>query len=773
MKPQSLYHPYFFILCALFLITSCTPKSSKNGLISSTAIEGSEAFTIVISPLAGDDTSYSYTMRLKKILESYGGFVAVLDNEGDSESFMKSENLSNKCALRNEALQRCQAADAEGIIYGNIVNGEYRLGVLVRQQMKGAVQLDLSLYTVREEDSSSALSKIINDKMGLVLKHRLNCATSNPDEPERYATFIKKTKHYISEEEGNIHLTIHQRSYALYQLGFALHEYGEKTDDTALLYESRKSYDEALKGWPKSRSPWWWASAHIRRGNVCFALTRADEGIEYMKEAVQNYNSALEIYTREDNPKNWALCQSNKGLSLYQIGWRKNDTNYLEKSIEAFQNALKERTPNNDKQAWAKTYDRLGDASLKLGILSNDAASLSRAWNAYEQSLVVFTRTDSPSKWAHGQRMVGDALSYLGKYENNSSQLELAIQAYEESLTTFTRKTTPKKWALLQFNLGKAYYQLGVLTKQRYDFIKSVSHSVKSHEIWTQQSNPTDWALANYNIGLAYKKTGQYFGDDNAFKLAADNFKSSLNEFHIYYSFNNWYEAQYNLGEVMLSLGALRREANHLYGAIERFNLCLGFVDQYADETIGKAAIFSRIGNAYTHLAELDSWTWNCEYALHSYDKSITLLSPEKSLKQWCDSVNSKASLIRLMGAKDKDVLVLQKAIGNYDDILKNLTRDENPYLWARTINNRANGIGDIAILNKNETNLRKALADYKAAHKVFVELETRREIEVTIENIKRTKEAINLLFNNKMDHLTPPPLSNTIIANLQISPTI
>ena len=271
-----------------------------------------------------------------------------------------------------------------------------------------------------------------------------------------------------------------------------------------------------------------------------------EQGMTWLKQAIDAYDAALDIVTRDTMPAGWADTQMHRAIALSILGERAGGElgmTWLREAIDAYDAALEIRTRDTTPANWAMTQMNRANVLMILGERAGGEqgmAWLRQAVDAYDAAMDIVTRDTMPAQWALTQMNRANALAILGQRasgEQGRIWLKQAVDAYDAALEIRTRDTMPVGWARTQMNRANALLRLGRLVggEQGGTWLRQAVDAYDAAlKIVTHDTMPADWALTQMNRANALLPLGERAGGEQGMTLlkeAVDAYDAALDIF--------------------------------------------------------------------------------------------------------------------------------------------------------------------------------------------------------------------------------------------------
>ncbi|WP_223479053.1 hypothetical protein [Oricola indica] len=295
------------------------------------------------------------------------------------------------------------------------------------------------------------------------------------------------------------------------------------------LRQAVNAYDAALDIFTRETMPADWAMTQMNRAGALLRLGEragGEQGMAWLREAVDAYDAALEIRTRDTMPVQWAMTQMNRAVALRNLGERaggKQGITWLTQAIDACNAALEIRARDTIPADWAMTQMNRAGALSRLGERSDGEQGmklLRQAVGAYDDALDILTRDTVPAQWAMTQMDRATTLQTLGERtrgERGMMLLQQAVGACSAALDILTRDTMPAQWAMTQMNRANALATLGKRASGEQSMAwlrQAVDAYDTALEIRKRDSMPADWATTQMNRANALATLGERAGGE-------------------------------------------------------------------------------------------------------------------------------------------------------------------------------------------------------------------------------------------------------------------
>lgn len=229
-----------------------------------------------------------------------------------------------------------------------------------------------------------------------------------------------------------------------FELGKALSEAGQRTDDRDRLDEALRTFQVALEHITPQSRPGLWANLMNGVGGVLLHKGERKRTTDDLWRAVAAFQMAQEQQDRIADDVDWAVSQNNLGCALSMIATRENNLDLFERAAAAFRIAVKMSPRRTMHPAWRVRSNNLANALRKLGAGRGDQGLLLESIVLLSNVLRASSRVFSPFEWANIQENLAWALLALGEIRRSRSELEaaanaftLAINVYEKLGSTF------------------------------------------------------------------------------------------------------------------------------------------------------------------------------------------------------------------------------------------------------------------------------------------------------------------------------------------------
>lgn len=370
-------------------------------------------------------------------------------------------------------------------------------------------------------------------------------------------------------------------------------------------------------------------------------------GTERRKEAIAAFKEAIKGFPRDKSPFEWALVQFLMSSDILKIGEQELNSEKMEQAEIAARDGLKELSREKTPLRWANAQSILALILRTLGMQETGIVHLKEAESLYREVLQEFTRERVPLEWARAQSDLAVTLQLQGERTGSEKLLEEAKVAYQESLKVFSREKTPEEWANVQINLAStlkllcikgARMQMEEVKVTYRESIKKVEEAYRELlKVYDRTETPRLWAQVQIDLGDALEEELFWVSDDNTllrvFKEASAAYYEALGLFTQDKAPSEWAKIQSRLGDLMSHMG------DHI-GSYMGSNIVRTYFPPYSIES---ANFF--------------------EGAASAYREALKVYKPENAFFDWADAQLSLGSSLLSLGKTEEAVSVYREAL--------------------------------------------------------------------------------------------------------------
>ncbi len=416
--------------------------------------------------------------------------------------------------------------------------------------------------------------------------------------------------------------------------------------------------EAALTVLTPTQTPYYWSHAHLLRG-MFYAQRLNGVRDENLKLSVAAFDTILEYFSYEDLPMPWIMARGMRGMTM-QEWYNEGLTTNVDQAIIDLETALEHLTYEQQPQFWAALKAVCTEAYTLRYMYSGDRSrTLEQIIRDCSDALKVVTFEHMPREWAllHQTR----SFAYIDISSGDARQnRELAIADCHDALKVFTREFNARSWAVCHQYLGNAYLAR-IVGERPTNLREALQHYDLSLQVFTRETYPRDWATTIGNRTLAAQELGS--GDrSTVLEEGIVNFAAVLEQIDPHLQPVAWATAHVNWGHSYLNRLQGERLANR-EEALMHYNQALTVFTAERQPMLWAMTLINRsmalrgllprelanlvMGDSGGSLQALFSlpfnkianslavWHKQWDAALEDLQKALTVLTPERTPKEW------------------------------------------------------------------------------------------------------------------------------------------
>lgn len=423
----------------------------------------------------------------------------------------------------------------------------------------------------------------------------------------------------------------------------------------------------------------------------------ASPDVERTREALRNEASAVKE-TKKETTARVAETQTDHLREMLMAAGRSGGLNRAQ--VTAILASFDQE--NVPQELWAErlseTKARLKDLEARLKAPSNhdseNSALLAAAGEAIQTG--AFDKADGLLAEAERRDLEAGAVRMTRAARIVEQRADLAqtegrqIEAADhyERASSIMRPIDNESWARLKFNEGLTAYEHGQFNGEGATLDRAVTAFREALTARTRERAPLDWAITQYNLGNVLQTLGNQ-GDDAALADAVTAYREALKEHTRERLPLDWAMTQNNLGNALQTLGA-RGDDVALADAV------IAYREALIEITRGRspsqwAAVQNNLGSALQTLGQRGDETALAD-AVSAYREALKEYRRESWPLEWAATQNNLGSALQTLGQRGNDA-ALADAVTAFREALKERTRARMPLQWAMTQNNLGNAL--------------------------------------------------------------------------------
>lgn len=210
-------------------------------------------------------------------------------------------------------------------------------------------------------------------------------------DPEQLAARINVLR--LSVDKGPAALGAEEWANAANNLGLALMQSAELSEDPEVLFSALTVFDSSLRVWTRERFPNDWAGVHMNIGATLVHIAAYEMSSERARLGAAAYEAALRVFSRDEAPLEWAAAQNGLGRALLTLSRFEPELEPLRHGIDAFRAAWHERTRAGMTLLAARSQSNLGDALQVLAERTSQPPC--EALLAHVEAMDAFSRVET------------------------------------------------------------------------------------------------------------------------------------------------------------------------------------------------------------------------------------------------------------------------------------------------------------------------------------------------------------------------------------------
>ena len=178
---------------------------------------------------------------------------------------------------------------------------------------------------------------------------------------------------------------------------------------------------------------------------------------------------------------------------------------------------------------------------------------------------------------------------------------------------------------------------------------------------------------------------------------------------------DKWAKTQSELGNALGISGQRQRGTHQLQEAVATYQRALT-VQSPERSPSDWAATQNSLGNALGILAHRQKDVALLEQSQQAFEQALTVRTQGEYPWDWAATQNNLGSVLQALGQQKNDPQLLKRAVDAYKQVLLAWTRDQAPLHWATTFNNLGTALRLLGEKRKGPRTLEQAVAAYRNA---------------------------------------------------------
>ena len=299
------------------------------------------------------------------------------------------EYLAESISLLEDALGAVDRPDRASItagIKGLIANALRVVAGMERnpERLHRAASLLESALEVHRQQADTPLVAIAQNNLGLVYLDLANAANQR-DLIERAVSLFDNASS-LASDAGMVTLCAMAQNNT--GQGYeALAESGSRSDLT-VLEKSRHHYENAVRGYSKTHTPYHQASAKTNLARVLTTMGALNGSIDYLNQAIESLQDALALTPKDARSTRVGAISAGLGAALLMRGKVRADARDVEKAVPWLEKALDTYDLESSPENWVKLKSNLAMSSFELSKHRNDVGLTAQGFSILEEVLI-------------------------------------------------------------------------------------------------------------------------------------------------------------------------------------------------------------------------------------------------------------------------------------------------------------------------------------------------------------------------------------------------
>ena len=474
-----------------------------------------------------------------------------------------------------------------------------------------AASLLESALEVHRQQADTPLVAIAQNNLGLVYLDLANAANQR-DLMERAVSLFDNASS-LASDAGMVTL------WAMAQnntgQGYeALADSGARPDLT-VLEKSRHHYENAVRGYSKTHTPYHLASAKTNLARVLTMMGEANGSIDYLNQAIESLKDAFALSPKDTRSTSVGATSARLGAALLTRGKVGANAHDVEKAVPWLEKALDTYDLDSSPENWVKLKSNLAMSSFELSKHRNDVGLTAQGFSILEEILI--------------ERDLGPALA-----------------ACPDPYIVFCQAIDLIKSMAHQSNFVREWIAawVPVFTDREHEGVSGLALGILQNDLATicRDAGALNSAVSLYRRALANLANLDHMDETVSNSRASSHPpdpSQSPDKVRLVPSVRR------NLGTACRMLGEERSCATFLGEAIALFGEVLATVDPAVDP-MGWAITQSNKARAYKELYHVEGDVDLLRHSLSAYDEALQHL-PDDTDSPWHQQVPGKRDKVR------------------------------------------------------------------------------------------------------------------------------
>lgn len=289
-----------------------------------------------------------------------------------------------------------------------------------------------------------------------------------------------------------------------------------------------------------------------------------------------------------------------------------------------------------------------------------------------------------------------------------------AATLYEEAADTLPTKDELDRSENLSLAAG-LLLEHGESTGTSRFIKRSIIHYTNFLAQLDRSAEPLKWAEAQFTLGQAILSSGIIDRDKRQLEQALSAFNAAQEEHTRTRSPLDWAHAQRYIADTQYFIGDFFGDIEHLKSSIESYQLAL---QEYSISCSGKcyAAAQHSLGNALISLSDYESDDKHLKAAVDAFNEALKINDREFMPSEWADDQRGLGHVYYKIGIRNADPEWLDDAVASFRLALEVRDRRVDPRRWANAQQDLGVSLSALGELTNKSDILEEAIAHYNLA---------------------------------------------------------